>query len=224
MPFLCQEAQLGRRRIYSALVQLATYKTAYGSLSKRGREQKASDLLPLLPHFPEDSFSIAPFLSDFLLRSRFYRVIRKVPNISHLHAQKKAIYDILLWNQCEGLAFYFHKGIKKGERIHTLGKGKIKNHSFMRETEEFTTLEVFWNNTGHYPPLIVYDGSEQGRLLGPLLLHEGPFPVVRGFLSLPEIPLPLLAFLPEHPEALGLFGNHNLGSEVPISQGLSYSL
>ena len=129
--------------MHSALVQLATYKTAHGSLSKRGREQKAYDVLPLLPHFPEDSFSRAPFLSDFLLRFRCCRVIRKVPNISHLHAQKKAIYDILLRNQCEGLAFYFHKGMKKGKRIHTLGKGKIKNHGFMRETEEFMTLEVF---------------------------------------------------------------------------------
>lgn len=166
------------------LVQLATYKTAPGSLSKRGREQKASDLLPLLPHFPEDSFSRAPFLSDFLPRSRFYWVIRKVPNISYLNAQKKAIYDILLWNQCEGLAFCFHRGMKKAERIYALGKGKIKNCGLMREAEEFTTLEIFWNNTGHYPPLIVYDGSEQGSLLAPLLLHKGPFPVMWGFLAL----------------------------------------
>ena len=112
---------------------------------------------------------------------------KKLPNIMHLNAQKKAASDVLLWNSCEGLPFSFHRGMNKGKRLYEVGKGKIKNSGPRRRLRNshlililISSLEMFWNNTRNDPPLVADGWSEQGGLLKPLLGHEGASPTSAG--------------------------------------------
>lgn len=197
-----------------ALVQLATCETVHGSLSKNAEESFWA-YYPCSHIFLKMAFPDLWFFwldSFFPLRSRCYYVIRKDPNIIHLNVQNKAAWDFLLWEECEGLAFYFHKGMNKGKGFYILGKGKLKNFG-LRELEEFSSPERFWTTMRNDPSWVVYGWCEWGGFLGPLL---SPW---RHLSCNPGLLVPAFAAISAGDSwgFEGPFQNYKLASEIPAS-------
>lgn len=140
---LCQEAWLGKWRAGCARVQLATWETMHGSLSKK-RWKQASEPTILAPTFFGRWLFWVSVFSDLTLSFSGPDAIEwRRANIIHWKAPKKAACDLLLWDKCEGLAFYFHEGMYKGKGF-TLCEKMNKELWSMRETKEFSSLKRFW--------------------------------------------------------------------------------
>lgn len=126
---------------------------------------KHLSLLSLFPHFPEESFSRAPFLPDLTLFAQVQMLLSNKESSKHysFECSEESCITYYCETSVKHLLFISTEEWTKGKEF--TGWEKVKNFSLMKETEEVLSLKVFWNNTGNDPSSVVYGWSEQGSLL-----------------------------------------------------------